>query len=139
MRFGISFGPFPIATFGLVAILVDLELAVNSETTNAAQSVAVVVEEFFLEQRARLVHLWWIAWTQTAVNLQVGGVVLGDLGEEVKLLLRDGVENERVNWIGDHARSLKTGLHDDFKTLGSKLLARIANHFAGVAVHDQFG
>ena len=87
----------------LAVLLVVLELAVDAEAADAAEAVAVLVEELLGEQRLRLVDLRRVARTQTAVDLEEGGLVLGHAREEVELLFGEGVEDQRVACVGDDA------------------------------------
>ena len=75
---------------GLVDILV--ELAVHTEATNLAQSVLVLFVEAFREEFSSLVDLEEGCPTEPTINLQEGRFVLGDLGQEVKLLFSNGVQ-----------------------------------------------
>ena len=56
---------------------VHVELAVDAEATDLAQAIAVLVEELLLEEGLGLLDLRRIAGTQSAVDLQQGGFVLG--------------------------------------------------------------
>ncbi len=74
-----------------------VEFAVDAETADAAKPIAIFIEEFFLEERLRLVNLRRIAGTQPGVNPQQRVVVA--FGR----IIRQRIENQR---IGDfrHAR-----------------------------------
>ena len=115
-----------------------LELAVDAEAADAAEAVAVLVEELLREQRLRLVDLRRVARTQTAVDLEERGLVLGHAREEVELLFGERVEDQRIARVGDDAdrsqvRSLDRGDHVADRR------ADAAEFLAGVAVDDEFG
>ena len=91
---------------GLVDILV--ELAVHTEATNLAQSVLVLFVEAFREEFSSLVDLRRVARTEPTVNLQERRFVLCDLGQEVKLLFSNRVQDQRIDGWVDYPKRIQT-------------------------------
>ncbi len=76
-----------------------VELAVDAETADAAEAIAIFIEEFFFEEGLRLVELRRIAGAKPGVNSQqriVRGLSAVIVGQ--------GVENQRVGDLGDARR-----------------------------------
>src|SRR6202043_1090089 len=80
-----------------------VELAVDAETANATEAIAVLVEELFLKERLRLFELRRVARTETGINphqrvLVAGGVVV-----------TERVEDKRIVHLGDALDALEAG------------------------------
>ncbi len=114
----------------LVFTDVLVELAVNTEATNPAQPIAVVVEELLFKQRLGFVNLRRIARAKPRVNLKqrrlmrLGGV----FGECVK--------NERVAHLRHHFHRLEAARLDLFKLI-CQLSAGFDNFFTRIAVDNR--
>ena len=80
-----------------------VELAVDAKAADAAQAIAVLVEELFLEERLSLFELRRVARTQPGVNphqrvFVARGVVVGKR-----------VEDQRIADLGDALDALEAG------------------------------
>ena len=130
---------------GLVDILV--ELAVHTEATNLAQSVLVFFVETFREEFSSLVDLRRVARTKPTINLQERRFVLGDLGEEVKLLFSNRVQDQRIDGWVDHPKRIQArrqdgleGIAEGGASLGQELTGFLINDvFCGVVLGGELG
>ena len=88
---------------------VHVELAVDAESSDLAQSIAVLVEELLLEEGLGLVDLRRIAGTKSSIDAKQGGLVLSGVGIEIEPFHGKGVQDERIARILDNAEFLDRG------------------------------
>ena len=111
-----------------------LELAADAEAPDLAQAVAVLVEELLVEELLGFFDLRGVARTQTRVDLEHRAIVIaldiGDLVELLELFFGDGVEDQRVRWVLDHADGFEPRSLDGLGAFFADLAADMDELFA---------
>ena len=99
-----------------------IELAVDAEAPDAAEPIAIFIEEFFLEEGLGLVFLRRVAGAKTGVNLQqralvAVGRVFGERVEDQRIVdlghALDALERGALNFVEGFG-DLRAGLDDLF-------------------------
>ena len=103
----------------LVFVYVQIEFAVDSESTNQTQSITGQILELFLEELLCLFQQLRVAWTQASVDLPQSVFM------RFRHVVLNGLDNHHVFGLGHDFQRFNRGIGDSFGNLFGNLLSKV--------------